>query len=146
MRTCVPLTEQQRKAMLPYKEKVGELYRALDWFRDSILNENRDSRRLAQCRMKHGLPNLQIPGSQCVLTQTNRCRRSSTLHLRHDGPTDPACCYCHPRFLIPLRSTFASVLVIRFIHECLPGRSTHGRKKMSLLNDPLGMARSDHSC
>jgi len=42
MRTCVPLTEQQRKAMLPYKEKVGELYRALDWFRDSILNENRD--------------------------------------------------------------------------------------------------------
>ena len=32
--------------MLPYKEKVGELYRALDWFmdwfRDSILNENRD--------------------------------------------------------------------------------------------------------
>jgi len=46
MRTCVPLTEQQRKAMLPYREKVGELYRALDWFmdwfRDSILNENRD--------------------------------------------------------------------------------------------------------
>ena len=42
MRTCVPLIEQQRKAMLPYKEKVGELYRALDWFRDSILNENRD--------------------------------------------------------------------------------------------------------
>jgi hypothetical protein len=46
MRTSVPLTEQQRKAMLPYKEKVGELYRALDWFmdwfRDSILNENRD--------------------------------------------------------------------------------------------------------
>jgi hypothetical protein len=46
MRTCVPLTEQHRKAMLPYKEKVGELYRALDWFmdwfRDSILNENRD--------------------------------------------------------------------------------------------------------
>jgi len=42
MRTCVPLTEQQRKAMLPRKEKAGELYRALDWFRDSILNENRD--------------------------------------------------------------------------------------------------------
>ena len=42
MRTSIPLTEQQRKAMLPYKEKVGELYRALDWFRDSILNENRD--------------------------------------------------------------------------------------------------------
>lgn len=42
MRTCVPLTEQQRNAMLPYKEKVGELYRALDWFRDSKLNENRD--------------------------------------------------------------------------------------------------------
>ena len=28
--------------MLPYKEKVGELYRALDWFKDSILNENCD--------------------------------------------------------------------------------------------------------
>jgi len=42
MRTCVPLIEQQRKAMLPYKEKVAELYRALDWFSDSILNENRD--------------------------------------------------------------------------------------------------------
>ena len=42
MRTSVPLTEQQRKAMLPYKEKVGELYRALDWFKDSILNENCD--------------------------------------------------------------------------------------------------------
>jgi hypothetical protein len=32
--------------MLPYKEKVGELYRALDWFMDwfsdSIPNENRD--------------------------------------------------------------------------------------------------------
>ena len=42
MRTCVPLTEQHRKAMLPYKDKVGKLYRALDWFRDSILNENRD--------------------------------------------------------------------------------------------------------
>ena len=46
MRTSVPLTEQQRKAILPYKEKVGELYRALDWFMDwfsgSILNENRD--------------------------------------------------------------------------------------------------------
>ena len=25
MRTSIPLTEQQRKAMLPYKEKVGEL-------------------------------------------------------------------------------------------------------------------------
>jgi hypothetical protein len=40
MRTSVPLTEQQRKAMLPTKKR--ELYRALDWFRDSILNENRD--------------------------------------------------------------------------------------------------------
>ena len=105
MRTSVPLTRATAKGMLPYKEKVGELYRALDgfmdWFRDSILNENRDSRRLAQCRMKHGVPNLQIPSSKCVLTQTNRCRRSSTLHLRHDGPTDPACCCCHPRFSDP---------------------------------------------
>ena len=25
MRTSIPLTEQQRKAMLPYKEQVGEL-------------------------------------------------------------------------------------------------------------------------
>jgi len=46
MRTCVPLIEQQRKAMFRTKKKSGELYRALDWFmdwfRDSILNENRD--------------------------------------------------------------------------------------------------------
>ena len=42
MRTSVPLTRATAKGMLPYKEKVGELYRALDWFRDSILNENRD--------------------------------------------------------------------------------------------------------
>ena len=51
MRTSVPLTRATAKGMLPYKEKVGELCRALDgfmdWFRDSILNENRDSRRLA---------------------------------------------------------------------------------------------------
>ena len=46
MRTSVPLTRATAKGMLPYKEKVGELYRALDWFmdwfRNSILNENRD--------------------------------------------------------------------------------------------------------
>ena len=40
MRTSVPLTEKQRKAMLPYKQNVGEIYRTLDWLRDSILNEN----------------------------------------------------------------------------------------------------------
>jgi hypothetical protein len=42
MRTSVPLTDSQRKAMLPYKQNVGEIYRTLDWLRDSILNENRD--------------------------------------------------------------------------------------------------------
>jgi hypothetical protein len=36
------LTEKQRKAMLPYKPRVGEIYRMLDWLRDTILNENRD--------------------------------------------------------------------------------------------------------
>ena len=42
MRTSVPLTEKQRKAMLPYKQNVGEIYRTLDWLRDSMLNQNRD--------------------------------------------------------------------------------------------------------
>jgi hypothetical protein len=31
MRTSVPLTEKQRKAMLPYEANVGEIYRTLDW-------------------------------------------------------------------------------------------------------------------
>ncbi len=42
MRTSVPLTDKQRKAMLPFKLNVGEMYRTLDWLRDSILNENRE--------------------------------------------------------------------------------------------------------
>jgi hypothetical protein len=29
MRTSVPLTEKQRKAMLPYKPNVGEIYRTI---------------------------------------------------------------------------------------------------------------------
>jgi hypothetical protein len=40
MRTSVPLTEKQRKAMLPYKQNVGEMYRTLDRLRDSILRES----------------------------------------------------------------------------------------------------------
>ncbi len=27
---------------MPYKPRVGEIYRMLDWLRDSILNENLD--------------------------------------------------------------------------------------------------------
>jgi hypothetical protein len=42
MRSSVPLTEKQRKAMLPYKQNVGEIYRTLDWLRDSILTESRN--------------------------------------------------------------------------------------------------------
>jgi hypothetical protein len=42
MRTSVPLTEKQRKAILPYKQNVGEVYRTLDLLKDSILNENRE--------------------------------------------------------------------------------------------------------
>lgn len=42
MRINVPLIDSQRKAMLPYKQSVGEIYRTVDWLRDSILNENRD--------------------------------------------------------------------------------------------------------
>jgi hypothetical protein len=41
MQTSVPLTEKQQKAMLPFMPNVGEIYRTLDWLRDSILNENR---------------------------------------------------------------------------------------------------------
>lgn len=36
------LTDNQRKPMLPYKQNVGEIYRTVDWLRDSILNENRE--------------------------------------------------------------------------------------------------------
>ena len=42
MRTSVELTDKQRKAMLPFVPNVGEIYRTLDWLRDSILNENRE--------------------------------------------------------------------------------------------------------
>jgi len=47
MRYHVRLTDEQRMAMLPYKRQVGELYRTLDWLRDSILNENRQEFDLA---------------------------------------------------------------------------------------------------
>jgi hypothetical protein len=30
MRTSVPLTEKQRKAMLPYKQNVGEVFRTVE--------------------------------------------------------------------------------------------------------------------
>jgi hypothetical protein len=42
MRTSVELTDKQRKAMVPFVPNVGEIYRTLDWLRDSILNENRE--------------------------------------------------------------------------------------------------------
>jgi hypothetical protein len=42
MRTLVPLTGKQLKAGLRYKPNVGKIYRALDWLRDSVLDENRE--------------------------------------------------------------------------------------------------------
>lgn len=59
MRTSVPLTEKQRKAMLPYKPNVGEIYRTLDWLRDSILNENREEFRTALENLRHQLAELE---------------------------------------------------------------------------------------
>jgi len=47
MRSSVPLTDQHRKAMMPYRQNVAGLYRTLDWLRDSILNENREEFRSA---------------------------------------------------------------------------------------------------
>lgn len=55
MRTSVPLTDKQRKAMLPYKPNVGEIYRTLDWLRDSILNENPEDFRTALEDLRHRL-------------------------------------------------------------------------------------------
>jgi hypothetical protein len=59
MRTSVPLTEKQRKAMLPYKPNVGEIHRTLDWLRDSILNENREEFRTALQNLRHQLAELE---------------------------------------------------------------------------------------
>jgi hypothetical protein len=59
MRTSVPLTDKQRKAMLPYKRNVGEMYRTLDWLRDSILNENREEFDTALNNMRHQLAELE---------------------------------------------------------------------------------------
>jgi hypothetical protein len=42
MRTSVPLTRATAKGDVAVQKQVGEPYRALHWFRDSILNENRD--------------------------------------------------------------------------------------------------------
>jgi hypothetical protein len=67
MRTSVPLTEKQRKAMLPYKPNVGEIYRTLDWLRDSILNENREEFRTALENLRHQLAELErlvLPNSE----------------------------------------------------------------------------------
>jgi hypothetical protein len=41
MRSEISLTDKQRKAMMPYQQSVGGLYRILDRLRDSILNEDR---------------------------------------------------------------------------------------------------------
>jgi hypothetical protein len=59
MRTSVPLTEKQRKAMLPYKQNVGEIYRTLDRLRDSILNENREEFDTALKYLRHQLAELE---------------------------------------------------------------------------------------
>ncbi|MFZ1141602.1 MAG: hypothetical protein ABR881_25510 [Candidatus Sulfotelmatobacter sp.] len=59
MRTSVPLTEKQRKAMLPYKQSVGEIYRTVDWLRDTILNENREEFRTALENLRHQLGELE---------------------------------------------------------------------------------------
>jgi hypothetical protein len=53
------LTENQRKAMLPYKQNVGEIYRTVDWLRDSILNENREEFRTALENLRCQLDELQ---------------------------------------------------------------------------------------
>jgi hypothetical protein len=69
MRTSVPLTEKQRKAMLPYKPNVGEIYRTLDWLRDSILNENREEFRTALGDLRRQLAELEglvLPNSQSL--------------------------------------------------------------------------------
>jgi hypothetical protein len=59
MRTSLLLTEKRRKAMLPYKQNVGELYRTLDWLRDSILNENREEFCTALENLRHQLGELE---------------------------------------------------------------------------------------
>jgi Mg2+ and Co2+ transporter CorA len=59
MRTSVPLTEKQRKAMLPYKQNVGEIFRTVDWLRDSILNENREEFRTALENLRDQLGELE---------------------------------------------------------------------------------------
>ena len=69
MRTSVPLTEKQRKAMLPFKPNVGEIYRTLDWLRDSILNENREEFRTALQDLRHHLAELEalvLPNSESL--------------------------------------------------------------------------------
>jgi len=69
MRTSVPLTEKQRKAMLPYKPNVGEIYRTLDWLRDSILNENREEFRTALGDLRRQLAELErlvLPNSESL--------------------------------------------------------------------------------
>jgi hypothetical protein len=59
MRTSLPLTEKQRKAMLPYKQNVGEIYRTVDWLRDTILNESREEFCTALENLRHQLGELE---------------------------------------------------------------------------------------
>ncbi len=69
MKTSVPLTDKQRKAMLPYKPNVGQIYRTLDWLRDSILNENRDEFRTALENLRHQLAEIEaliLPNSESL--------------------------------------------------------------------------------
>jgi hypothetical protein len=55
---AMPLTEKQRKAMMPYQQHVGKIYRTLDWLRDSILNENGEEFRRALDDLRNQLSKL----------------------------------------------------------------------------------------
>ena len=63
MRTSVPLSEKQRKAMLPYRQNVAQIYRTLDWLRDSILNENRKDFDTALNTLRYQLAELEALAS-----------------------------------------------------------------------------------
>jgi hypothetical protein len=55
--------------MLPYKLNVGEIYRTLDWLRDSILNENLEEFRSALEDLRHRLAELEalvLPNSESL--------------------------------------------------------------------------------
>jgi len=43
MRDTTPWSAEQKKAMAPHRALVGETYRTLDWLRNSIRDEQRES-------------------------------------------------------------------------------------------------------